>query len=89
MPIQEVIFVSTVETIRLGSKCQMVLPLRVRRILGVSEGSELLALPLGNAVILVPKPKSYSERLLGLYREIWASTNPKDYLEEERSSWES
>ncbi len=44
---------TTVETVRLGSKCQMVLPLRMRKALGVSEGDELFlppaALPsLGN-----------------------------------------
>uniref|UniRef100_A0A7C1F3D3 AbrB/MazE/SpoVT family DNA-binding domain-containing protein n=1 Tax=Ammonifex degensii TaxID=42838 RepID=A0A7C1F3D3_9THEO len=78
-----------VETVRLGSKCQMVLPLKMRRALGVSEGDELLALPLGKAVILVPKPKSYADRLLGLHREIWAGTSPEKYLEEERASWES
>ncbi|HAG06899.1 MAG: Transcriptional regulator, AbrB family [Clostridia bacterium 62_21] len=80
---------TTIETVRLGSKCQMVLPLKMRKALGVSEGDELLALTLGNTVILVPKPKSYADRLLGLHRDIWAGTSPEKYLEEERASWES
>ncbi|MGB9867359.1 MAG: AbrB/MazE/SpoVT family DNA-binding domain-containing protein [Bacillota bacterium] len=77
-----------VETIRLGSKCRMVLPMKLRKALGVSEGSELLALLLGNTVVLVPKPTSYADRLLGLYGDIWARTNPEGYLAEERNSWE-
>lgn len=80
---------ASVETVRLGSKCQMVLPLRVRKAIGVSEGDELVVLTLGRTAVLVPKPKSYAERLLGLHREIWTSTDPEKYLDEERSSWES
>ncbi|RDV80913.1 AbrB/MazE/SpoVT family DNA-binding domain-containing protein [Ammonifex thiophilus] len=77
-----------VETVRLGSKCQMVLPLKIRKALGVTEGDELLVLFLGNAAVLVPKPKSYADRLLGLHREVWVGINLEKYLEEERSSYE-
>ena len=86
---QEVVLMAAVETVRLGSKCQMVLPLKVRRALGVSEGDELLVLPLGRTVVLVPKPERYAERLLGLHREIWEGVDPGKLLEEERNSWES
>lgn len=79
---------SVIETIRVGSKCQLVLPLKLRKALGVSEGSELLALLMGNTVVLVSKPDSYADRLLGLHSEIWKTTNSDKYLEEERKSWE-
>lgn len=77
-----------VETIRLGPKCQMALPLRMRKAMGVTEGDELLVLSLGNAAVLVPKPRSYADHLLSLHREVWADINPESYLEEERNSWE-
>lgn len=78
---------TAVETVRLESKCQMVLPLQVRKVLGVSEGDELLVLPLGNTVVLVPKPKSHAERLLGLHRDVWAGTDIEKYLDGERNTW--
>ncbi|ACX53234.1 transcriptional regulator, AbrB family (plasmid) [Ammonifex degensii KC4] len=74
-----------IETARLGSKYQMVLPLSVRKALGVSAGDELLVLLLDNAAVLLPKPKSYADHLLGLHREVWADINPEKYLEEMRS----
>ncbi len=77
-----------VDTIRLGARCQMVLPARIRKALGLSEGDEVLATVSGNTVVIVPKPKSYADRLTGLHRDVWQGVNPDAYVREERQSWE-
>jgi len=77
----------TCEVVRLGSRCQMVLPARIRKELGLAEGDELLVAKVGNTVILTPKPKSFADRLLGLHREVWEGVDPDHYVEEERKQW--
>lgn len=76
-----------IDTVKLGSRCQMVLPARIRKALGISEGDEVLVTVSGNAAIVVPKPKSYAERLMGLHQEVWRGVNPDAYVQEERQSW--
>ncbi len=77
-----------IETVRLGSRCQMVLPARVRKSLGVGEGDELLIMVIGGTAVIIPKPKSYADRLLGLRREVWEGICPDEYVKGEREKWE-
>jgi len=77
-----------VDTVKLGSRCQMVLPARIRKALGLSEGDEVLVTVSGNAAVVVPKPKSYADRLMGLHRDVWRGVDPDAYVREERRSWE-
>lgn len=77
-----------VDTVKLGSRCQMVLPARIRKALGLSEGDEVLVTVSGNAAVVVPKPKSYADRLMGLHRDVWQGVDPDAYVREERRSWE-
>ncbi|MCR4420371.1 MAG: AbrB/MazE/SpoVT family DNA-binding domain-containing protein [Clostridia bacterium] len=77
-----------VESVRLGPRCQMVLPARVRKALGLSEGDEVLVTVNGNAAVVVPKPRSFADRLMGLHRDLWQGVAPDAYVREERRSWE-
>lgn len=77
----------TIETVRLGARCQMVLPARVRKGLGVKEGDELLIMTVGGTAVIVPKPKNYADALLGLDSEIWKGIDADEYLKGERDSW--
>lgn len=75
--------------IKLGSRCQMVLPARIRKELGLSEGDEVLIRKIGNTVVLTPRPKSFADRLLGLHRQVWEGVDPDLYVRKEREQWES
>ncbi|MCR4420244.1 MAG: AbrB/MazE/SpoVT family DNA-binding domain-containing protein [Clostridia bacterium] len=77
-----------ITTVKLGSRCQMVLPAKIRKALSLSEGDEVLVTVSGNAVVVVPKPKSYADRLMGLHRDVWAGVDPDSYVRGERDSWE-
>jgi AbrB family looped-hinge helix DNA binding protein len=66
----------------------MVLPARVRKALGLSEGDEVLVTVNGNAAVVVPKPRSFADRLMGLHRDLWQGVAPDAYVREERRSWE-
>lgn len=77
-----------VETVHLGSRCQMVLPARIRKALGLQEGDEVLVRKSGDVVVIVAKPASYARQLRGLHREVWVGVDPDRYVREERASWE-
>ncbi|MGB9887220.1 MAG: AbrB/MazE/SpoVT family DNA-binding domain-containing protein [Moorellales bacterium] len=56
--------------------------------LGLSEGDEVLVTVNGNAAVVVPKPRSFADRLMGLHRDLWQGVAPDAYVREERRSWE-
>jgi AbrB family looped-hinge helix DNA binding protein len=68
---------------KLSSKNQIVIPRQIRDMLRVKEGDKLLIVPRGDTVILLRKPKKYSETIAGLARN---GLYPSDYLERERAS---
>lgn len=70
--------------VKLSSKNQIVVPREARRALRLKAGDRLLVVVRGDTVILLRKPKSYSEALRGIARDLY----PADYLESERKSWE-
>ncbi|MEW6523078.1 MAG: AbrB/MazE/SpoVT family DNA-binding domain-containing protein [Bacillota bacterium] len=77
-----------VETVRLGSRCQMVIPARIRKSLGLKEGDAVLITMVGRTAVIVPRPASYSERLMGLHGELWRGVRPEDYVQQERQTWQ-
>ncbi len=60
-------------TVKLSSKYQVVIPRAAREALGLDR------------VVMMPKPKNYSQRTAGLHREIWRGAQA--YLKDERDSW--
>jgi AbrB family looped-hinge helix DNA binding protein len=72
-------------TARMSSKYQVVIPKIVRDTLRLRPQDTLLFLLDGDAVILRPRPASFTEALRGLHQGIWP--DPDAWLEEERSSW--
>jgi len=75
-----------VEKVRLGHKYQMVLPVKIRNSLGLGEGDEVLIKVTGETAVIIPKPKSYADRLCGLHSEIWRDVEPDQFIKEERDS---
>jgi AbrB family looped-hinge helix DNA binding protein len=65
----------------------MVIPAEIRKAMGLSERDEVLVARSGNAIIIVPKPKSYADHLMGLHKNVWQGVEPDAYIREERDSW--
>ena len=70
--------------VKLSSKNQIVIPREAREALRLKAGSRLRVVVRGDMVILLRKPKSYSDALAGLGRGLY----PANYLVAERQSWE-
>ena len=72
-------------TVRLSSKYQIVIPQAAREALSLEAGDELLVLCKPDRVVIVPKPKKFTQRTAGLHRDVWQGAEA--YLQEERKSW--
>ena len=70
--------------VKLSSKNQIVIPREIRDVLRVKAGDSLLAVVRGDTVILLRKPKKYSQAISGIAKGLY----PPDYLERERESWQ-
>jgi AbrB family looped-hinge helix DNA binding protein len=72
-------------SVKLSSKFQVVIPQQARAMLGLAAGDELLVLVKEDRIVMVPKPKSFTDQLAGLHKEIWKDSD--SYLKGERDSW--
>jgi len=69
--------------VKLSSKNQIVVPRDIREILDVKAGDKLLVVSRRDTVILLRKPRKYSEAIAGMAKGLY----PPDYLEQERERW--
>jgi AbrB family looped-hinge helix DNA binding protein len=68
---------------KLSSKNQIVIPRGARMPLGIKPADKLLVVVRDDMIILMRKPKSYSDALRGAAKFSFA----EEYLRKERSSW--
>jgi AbrB family looped-hinge helix DNA binding protein len=68
---------------KLSSKNQIVIPRGARAPLGLKPADRLLVVVRGDIIILMRKPKKYSEALRGVSQIPY----PDGHLEKERDSW--
>jgi AbrB family looped-hinge helix DNA binding protein len=73
--------VSDTSVVSVGPKGRVVIPADIRRELGIREGSELVALVEGPAVVLVPR-SAIKSRLRSMFADI--GTSLRDELLEDR-----
>ena len=71
------------QTVRLSSKNQIVIPKEAREAMQVKANDKLLVVVKDNVTIILPKPKKYSEALAGIGKGIYK----KGHIKEERLSW--
>jgi AbrB family looped-hinge helix DNA binding protein len=71
------------QTVRLSSKNQIVLPKNAREAMHLKGKDELLVVVKGGVTVIMPKPEKYSATLSGSAKGIYK----KDYLKKERRSW--
>lgn len=73
--------------VKLSSKCQIVIPKNVREALEIGPGDELLMEVKEGSLLIYPKPRSYTDYMFGLHKEVWKDVDTDHYLNEERKSW--
>ena len=73
--------------VKLSSKYQVVIPREARKKLGLRAGDQLAVEVEGEKIILRPRPKNYTNYMLGLGKEIWEGIDASEYVREERESW--
>lgn len=74
-------------SIKLSSKCQIVIPKHVREALEIGPGNELLMEVKEGSLIIYPKPKSYTDYMIGLHKDVWMNVDTDTYIDKERESW--
>ncbi len=75
-------------TVRVGPKYQVVIPQAIRRKLGLAPRDEVLVEEMGGIIVILPRPKSYTDFITGLGKEIWKGIDPKAYVARERADWD-
>ena len=73
--------------VKLSSKYQVVIPREARKKLGLRAGDQLAVEVEGEKIILRPRPKNYTDYMLGLGKEIWDGIDASEYVRKERESW--
>ena len=71
------------QTVKLSSKNQIVLPREAREAMHLKGKDELLVVVKGEVTVIMPKPDKYSAALSGSAKGIYK----RDYLKKERRSW--
>jgi AbrB family looped-hinge helix DNA binding protein len=71
------------QTVKLSSKNQIVLPREAREAMKLKGHDELLVVVKGNITVIMPKPRSYRSDLADAGKGIYSKT----YLQKERKSW--
>lgn len=74
-------------SVKVGPKYQIVIPQDIRQKIGLRPKDEVIVEEIGGTVIIIPKPKSFTDFIIGLGKEVWERVDVKDYLKKERESW--
>lgn len=69
--------------VKLSGNNQIVISREIREALGVKAGDKLPAVPRRDIVILLGRPKKYSQAITGIGKGVYGP----NYLAEERESW--
>ena len=77
-----------VRPVRLSTKGQVVIPLGVRRKLGIKPGDQLVIVS-GDSEAIIMKAKRYAESLRGMGRGLYGKTREEidAYVRGEREAW--
>ena len=73
------------DTARISSKHQVVIPKNVRGVLALKAGDEVMFISRNGIIYILPKPRSFVKALKGV-----AKANlkyPQNYLKKEKASW--
>ena len=74
-------------TAKLSSKNQIVIPKAARKALGLNAGDEVVVVTLKDRIELVPRPQSYTMATLGLGQDVWKGVDAVRFVKGEREAW--
>lgn len=74
--------------VKVGPKYQVVIPKELRKKLGIKPSDKVLVEEIEGVVIVIPRPKSFTNFLKGLGKEVWKGEDATDYVRRERKSWD-
>lgn len=73
--------------VKVGPKYQVVIPQAIREKVPLHPKKEVLVEEINGVIVILPQPKSFTEFMLGLGKDIWKGIDPKTYVKKERASW--
>lgn len=73
--------------LKLNARNQITIPRDIRGKLNIKAGDHLLVDAQDGMMVVIPKPKLYTDYLQGLHRDIWKSIDAQDYIANEREAW--
>jgi len=73
--------------VKVGPKYQVVIPQTIRKKVPLLPKEEVLVEEMNGVIVIRPQPKSFTEFMLGLGKEVWEGIDPKTYIKKERTSW--
>ena len=74
---------------KVSRKHQIVIPKEARKALAIEKEDELVIEVKDNKLVMKPKPKNYTKKMLGLHRDVWKGTDVEKYIKEERKRWKT
>ena len=73
--------------VKVGPKYQVVIPRPIRKKMRLQPQNEVLVEEVSGVIIILPRPTSFTEFMLGLGKEAWKGVDPKSYARKERAGW--
>jgi len=73
--------------VKLSSRHQVVIPREARKKLSLHAGDQLIVEVEKEKVVMRPRPKNYTNYMLGLGKKVWQGIDATDYVRKERKSW--
>lgn len=73
--------------VKVGPKYQVVIPQDIRKKVPIFPKDEVLIEEINGLIIILPKPESFTEFMLGQGKDVWKGINPKAHVRKERRSW--
>lgn len=77
-----------IQKAKVSSKYQIVIPKKVREVLGLRPGDRFLITLEDEKVVMRLRPRSYARHLRGLHKEVWEGLDATEYVRKERERWE-
>lgn len=72
---------------KLSSKYQLVIPKELRQYAHLKSGDKVVMGGFMGRVIISPQPRSYTDYMQGLHKNVWAEVNVDQYIKELREGW--
>ena len=76
-------------TVKVSKRYQIAVPASARERLNIKSGDRLIFDIQDGMMILLPQPRSYTEHLAGLHKEIWEGIDSQKYIQQERDAWDN